>query len=271
MRLLNAACCLIVMICGVPLILDAQMGSPFPQQCEPPPQTNRPAAARPVPRTVNVTVPMPSIPPTICPAPSTMPYACQPGLPYPNPTVPKPTPVRFEVSVHPEGPDQRRPVPVVYRDPGFLGPIVINSMGLVGAVIAAPFRVAEMLVPLEAQPQSQRNLCSPPPGSRHCGNRPPVNPPPWAPKCPVPITQPVPPCPPVFACAPPGPSVAPLPPCASPPQCGPFMPPAMVARNEEPPCAPQSLLGGILGFPATLVERGRFFGDFSSSEQNQSY
>lgn len=213
---------------------------------------------QPVARSVNVTVPVPQ-PPKPC-----MPPACVPAPYCPPPgaaTAPsRPMPVRVDIAVRPEGCDQRRPVPVVYRDPGFLGPIISHSIGLIGATVAAPFRIAEMICPLDTSPCPPQRPCGPPPPPPlNCGYQSP--PPQFAPKCPAPITQPVAPCPPVLTCAPCGPSVAPLPPCASPPPCGPFMSPAVVERDEEPPCAPQSLLGGLVQLPFTLAERGRFIGD----------
>lgn len=213
--------------------------------------------AQPVARSVNVTVPVPQPPkpyfPTAC---APLPY-CPPPAAAMAPS--RPMPVRVDIAVHPETCDQRRPVPVVYRDPGFLGPIISHSIGLIGATIAAPFRVAEMICPLDAASCAPRRPCGPPPAA-NCGYPPPCAPQ-FVPKCPAPITQPVPPCPPVLTCAPCGPSVAPLPPCASPPPCGPFMPPAVVERDEEPPCAPQSLLGGLIQLPFTLANRGRLIGD----------
>lgn len=216
---------------------------------------------QPVARSVQVTVPMPQ-PPKPFPPP-----ACLPSPPYcpAAATAPaRPMPVRVDIAVRPEECDQRRPVPVVYRDPGFLGPIVSHSLGLVGATIAAPFRVAEMLFPLDASPRSPQRQCGPRSHVPSCGYQPPASPR-FAPECPAPVTQPMASCAPVLSCTPPGPSVAPLPPCALPPPCGPFMPPALVEREEEPPCAPQSLLGGIVQLPFTLAGRGRFIGDIGRS------
>ncbi|AFM28039.1 hypothetical protein [Desulfomonile tiedjei] len=216
---------------------------------------------QPVARSVNVTVPVPQppkpyMPPTCAPAP----YCPPPAAAAPS----RPMPVRVDIAVRPEACDRARPVPVVYRDPGFLGPIISHSIGLIGATIAAPFRVAEMLCPLDAPACPPKRPCGPPPYPANCGYPPPAAPQ-FAPKCPVPITQPVAPCPPALTCAPCGPSVAPLPPCASPPPCAPFIPPAVVERDQEPPCAPQSLLGGLMQLPFTLAERGRFIGDMGRS------
>lgn len=215
--------------------------------------------APPVARSVNVTVPLPQTTQVQIPRPcgSVAPY-CQPAAPPPS----RPMPVRVDIAVRPESCDRRHPVPVVYRDPGFLGPIVAHSVGLVGAAIAAPFRIVEMFCPVPVQPCPQR--CCQRPAPNPCGYQQPI--PAFVPKCPVPCTQPVPPCRPVFACAPQGPSVAPLPSCAPPQPCGPFMPPAMVQRDEEPPCAPQSLLGGLINLPSTLITRGRLVHDLGAGQ-----
>jgi len=216
---------------------------------------------QPVARSVGVTVPIPQPPKSCIPPGYAGPQYCPPGATAAAPT--RPMPVRVDIAVRPEAFDQRYPVPVVYRDCGFFGPIIRNSVGLVGAVVAAPFRLAETLFPLEASACPQRKQCGPPPCMMNRGCSQPAAPQ-WAPKCPPPITQPMAPCPPVLTCAPIGPSMAPLPPCAPVPPCGPFMPPAVVARDEEPPCAPQSLLGGLAQLPFTLAERGRLFGDMGN-------
>lgn len=241
------------------------LGQSFPLGYPASPAVMRPCAppqprVQPVVRSVNVTVPVPQPP---------RPYMPPPHCPPPATVAPsRPMPVRVDIAVQPEACDQRRPVPVVYRDPGFLGPIISNSLGLIGATIAAPFRLAEMLCPLEAPACPPKRPCGPPRGMANCGYPPPVAPQ-FVPKCPVPITQPAGPCGPVLTCAPSGPSVAPLPPCAPPPPCGPFIPPAIVDRDEEPPCAPQSLLGGLAQLPFTLAQRGRFLGDMGRLSTGQ--
>lgn len=220
--------------------------------------------APPVARSVNIAVPVPQAPHPCVPrtyGPGAR-YGCPPVATAPPP---RPMPVRVGITVHPETRGQRRPVSVVYRDPGFLGPIICHSVGLVGAAISAPFRIAEMLCPLPTQPCRPR--CSPAPQPPRCGSqRQPV--PCFVPKCPVPCTAPAPPCGLRLACAPPGPSVAPLPPCATPQPCRPFMPPALVARGEEPPCAPQSLIGGLVNLPSRLLKRGRFVADMGGTSSS---
>ena len=161
------------------------------------------------------------------------------------------TPVRVDVSVRAEGPERTQLAPIVYREPGFFKAVVTSAVSLVGATVAAPFRFVETLVPLDCGNQPG-NICGPRPCAP-CATSCPAPPPQMIGKCvpkpcmPVPIT-----------CAPPGPSVAPLPPARPPVGCAPFIPPMMV---EEPPCEPQSLLGGLVNFPSRFVQRGRFFGD----------
>ncbi len=248
MRLLIAICCMIALACGIPQHLLAQMVTPWSHGCPTQTQNTRPAVRQPVPKTVSVTVPIPAPQPRRCPGPPAA------RLPYPAgplcsaPPARKPMPVRVEVSVRPDLCDRPDLVPVVYRDRGLCQPIISNAVGLVGATIAAPFRLIETLIPVncgpKARPRPPYPQCSPP------ARRPiPVG------KCGPPACM----APP--ACAPGGPSVAPLPQRATPPACGPFIPPMLVAREEEPPCEPTSLLGGILAFPGRLLHRGRFLGD----------
>ncbi|MGC9030914.1 MAG: hypothetical protein ACP5LD_14775, partial [Desulfomonilaceae bacterium] len=200
----------------------------LPGLCKP----HQPKQVQPVARTVQVTVPAPRpAPPAAPPGCGPMSSLCPPFSSQARDT--RPTPVRVEVAVRPEGPEQRSPVPVVYRDPGFLGPMIRHGVGLVGATVAAPFRVAEMLLPVQA-PQTLTSC------GVGCGQGP----------CPAP--RPARPCSPL----PPAPSLAPLPRCAV-PSCGPYMPPAKVERPEEPAWVPQSLLGGVLNVPFVLLERGR--------------
>ena len=168
-------------------------------------------------------------------------------------------PVRVDIAVHPEMRDQRRPVRVVYRDPGFLGPIIAHSVGLVGAAVAAPFRIVEMLclgssstlpttvrrttctkyLRLSAAESRVRTQVS---GTLRsaCPNR--------------------------------AGRDSPVPPQDLPSH--PFLPLCFSAgmrtfhasctggnSDEEPPCAPQSLIGGLVNLPYRLMERGRFLGD----------
>jgi hypothetical protein len=214
---------------------------------------------RPVVRNVQVTVPI-SQPPRPCSPPVCLPPSiyCPPSRSATTP--PPPLPVRVYIAVRPEECDQRCPVPVVYRDPGFLRPIVYHSVGLLGATVAAPFRVAEMFCPLRAPACPPKQWCAPAPRPLNCGYQPPVNPL-FAPKCPVPITQPAPPPCRLFACAPPGPSVAPLPSCAAPQLCGPNLPPSLVEEYQFPQWEAQDLFSGIWNLPGRLIRSGRFAGD----------
>lgn len=198
-----------------------------------------------VTRTVNVAVPVPQ-PPVAALVPQCS--ASQVHDPKSGTVRPNSVPVRLEVAVRGETSEQKRAVPVVYRDPGFLRPLVGHTVGLVGAIVAAPFRVAEMMVPLDTPPLPRvARRSALPCGSLQAA---PLIPPSWAPVCPKPMTQPQSSCAPSLTCAPAGPSVAPLPAPATPPSCGPFMPPALVERYEEMPCAPQSLVEGLIQFTA---------------------
>jgi hypothetical protein len=218
---------------------------------------------QPVARNVQVTVPVPQPPrPYGRPAYLPSPMYCPPAAPATAPS--PPVPVRVDIAVRPEGCDRRHLVPVVYRDPGFLGPIVCYSVGLVGATIAAPFRVAEMLCPLDAPACRPKQRCGPSTRPLGCGYPPRVSPP-VTPKCPVPLAQPAPPCCPVLACAPTGPSVAPLPPCGPPPSCGPNLPPALVEEYQFPQFEPQNVLSGIWNLPGSLIRTGRFAGDLGKT------
>jgi len=233
---------------------------PGPQTGVRPCTPNQPVRSiQPVARSVNVTVPVPQPPKSyISPGCAAPPY-CPPGASAAAPS--RPMPVRVDIAVRPEAFDQRYPVPVVYRDPGFFGPIVQHSVGLVGAVVAAPFRVAEMLCPLEASACPQRKQCGPPPCAMNQGCSRPAAPPQWVGKCPMPITQPMPPCPPVMTCAPTGPSVAPLPPGLCAPPCRPNFPPKLLEEYQFPQFEAQDLLSGIWNLPGTLIRTGRVAGD----------
>lgn len=226
--------------------LTPQRPQGFPQ--------NTPCAARqpipqPVARSVSVKVPISRTPLALPP------YPCGEVRDRQS----QPMPVRVDIAVRPEEYDQRHPVPVVYRDPGFLGPIISHSVGLIGSAIAAPFRVAEMLCPLEAPACPPSRWCGPTSRPRNCGYPPPAAPQ-FSPQCPAPITQPV-SCRPVLGCAPPGPSVAPLPPCAALPACGPNLPPALVEEYQFPQLESQSLFSGIWNLPGSLIRSGRLAGD----------
>jgi len=252
MRFLAVIAIVIVVACGVPPILAAQMANQWSPGGPPPLKSAGSGATKPVAKTVNVTVPISTPPPTFCAAPPIM--QCPPiqGPPCWTPPVSKPTPVRVEVSVRPDLCDRPDLAPVVYRDPGFFKPIIASATCLVGATVAAPFRLLETLIPVDVPPN-----CGPPVPPPGC--LPSTPPPPVTGRCGPP------PCvgPPV--CAPGGPSLAPLPRKTACPTCGPVIPPMLVACNEEPPCAPQSLLGGIVDFPSRLLRRGRFVGDMGAT------
>lgn len=192
---------------------------PVNHLCAPAPRTQ---PKHPVVRTWNVNVPFPQ-----CAGSAGLPASVPPRT-HRTPPSPLsqygPMPTRVDIAIHPETCDQRSQVPVVYRDPGFMGPIISNSVGLIAASIAAPFRLAEMLCPLDAPPCPPKKPlgssltmakcgCSTPMGAR------------FAPHSPVSRAQPI-SCSPVPSRVLPGPSVAPLPRGAPHQPYGPCVPPA---------------------------------------------
>jgi hypothetical protein len=147
-----------------------------------------------------------------------------------------------------------RLVPLYVRDPGPVRPIIQHTIGLAGAALALPFRIAEMLCPVPKAP------CKP------------MNPPSCGPNIPVPPRTPVcypmqphagcfPACPRPVVCGPVGPAVAPLPQAPCIPACGPNLPPMLLEEYQFPQAEPQNLLSGIWNFPGRLLRNGRFAGD----------
>ncbi len=205
----------------------------------------RQPVGQPVARTVSVQVPVPCAPPVLPP--------CSSGEVRYGPS--RTLPVREEVAVRPEPGCDSGLIPVAFRDPGPLQPIISNGVGLIGATLAAPFRVAEMLCPL---PQ---RTCKPV-RALSCGPRHPASP--MSPVChpvhapclggPHACLQPV-------ACAPVGPAVAPLPQAFCAPPCGQNVPPRLVEEYQFPQYEAQDLLSGIWNFPGTLIRTGRLAGD----------
>jgi hypothetical protein len=219
----------------------------------PPQQRVQPAA-----RSVTVTVPVPPPPkPYMLPTCGQSPYCPPPAAAPPSRSMP----VRVDIAVRPEACNQWPTVPVVYRDPGFLGPIISHSIELIGATIAAPFRVAEMLCPTGIPAGPPGRPCGPSPCAVNSGYPPPAASQ-FAPTYPQRMIQPV-SCRPVLGCAPPGPSVAPLPPCKALTACDSNLPPALVEEYQFPQCEPQNLLSGIWNLPARLLYQGRVTGDIT--------
>jgi len=138
-------------------------------------------------------------------------------------------------------------VPLYFRDSGPVKPVIEHIVGLVGATVALPFRVAETLCPLPQHacgppimPSCQRIPCVPP-ALPVCAPTP-------APPCSV-----APSCLPPLVCAPVGPCVAPLPPAPCRPPCGPNLPPALVGEYRFPQYEAPDLLSGICNFPLRLI------------------
>lgn len=213
-----------------------------------------------VERTVNVQVPVRRPLPPRCIAPS-------PCRVRPNLVKPTAVPVRVQVAVSPERVPPKRMVPIVYHSPGPLKPVVTHAVGLTGSVVAAPFRVADMFLPVYHPGMTlRRQRCAPPrpcrgPAGYPCGPR--VMCPPPVRKCAVPPYRP--PCPVPMACAPSGPSVCPLPRAACPPPCTPNIPPRMVMDAEFPYVEPRGILAGIVNLPFRVLQRGRLVGDMSQA------
>ncbi len=211
-----------------------------PKGCPQGTQTPPPA----VTKTVDVTVPAPSqaSAPAPCPYFRTLPPAQRRSVP-----------VRVQVSVRADQPRAQSCPPATMRDPGPIRPVVAHSVGLVGATIAAPFRLAEMFY----------ERCR----SRDCAPRPPVCGPigcaPQPTKCPPAACVPSP--------CPPGPSIAPLPPCAPPNSCAATPPRRMSKPPKYPPCEPGSLLGGIGRLPGRVMRHGRVWGDWNSRNDCRPY
>ena len=238
-----------------------QMVCPHPVPC-PPPQ-----APQPVAKTIDIKVPVPYPPHQVC-----LPHVARcgsmpPCVPQSVCRHPKPSqmPVRVEVSIRPEKPCDPKLVPLRYRDPGPIRPVVEHTVGFIGSAIALPFRTLEMFVGRckKCPPKPCAPLCMPAPMA--CGPRivkcgPPTCPPPvrlGIPTCGPPPCPP--PCPIPMSCVPTGPSVGPLP-CTGPYQpCSPNIPPEIMRDAcEFPPLESKGLLSGAYYFPGRLLQRGRF-------------
>jgi hypothetical protein len=197
--------------------------------------------------------------PPVCPPSPTFGIGHSPAA-HMDPSIP----VRGKVAMPPRH-DPNRLVPVVYRSQGPIEPVVTHTVGLVGALVAAPFRVSDMFLPVYhpclSLPKQQGG---PPPG---CGGPVPGYVPqitclPPQPQCGLPCP---PPCPPPMKCAPSGPSISPLPRAACPPPCTPNIPASMVEDAEYPYLEPAGLLAGLWGLPSRVLQRGRLFGDMNRS------
>jgi hypothetical protein len=214
-----------------------------------------------VPQNAQCAPPQPAPPPVARCGKVKSPVSCRPPSlpPYP------PGEVRYrpsqsllfrgDVAVEPGPGCNIRSVPLRFREPGPLQPMISHGVGLIGATIAAPFRLAEILCPLPPRPC--KPMRAPSCGPMHPG-------PPISPACyPMPLPclggphaclQPV-------VCAPVGPAVAPLPPAPCAPRCGPNVPSRLMEEYQFPQYEAQDLLSGIWNFSGTLIRTGRLAGD----------
>jgi hypothetical protein len=159
--------------------------------------------------------------------------SCQPAArgttrPFPVPAQPAPVsyPREYSAPTRQEAACGTRLVPVEFRDPGPVKPLVGHLIGATGAAVALPFRILESLCPIRCQPCPAP---APPCGQTGCSSHAfPVGPPVPQYSRPVAACAPVSACPRPLTCAPCGPEVAPLPSSASPPPCGPQIPPALL-------------------------------------------
>ena len=221
----------------------AHAGSSASQGCKPVRYGESPTPPQPASRTVNVNVPIPSSTPACSPYSATtrgLTPVCTPAGGRPTLS----TPVRVEVIVRPELQSGAKSVPVEIRDAGPVRPIVAYSVGLVGAAVAAPFRMLELLFP---SPASSENVSGPP-------------------SCPRPVggTSVPTPCLPICSYRPVEPAVAPLPGVGCTAPHGHQLPPALLSEYQFPPLEHQSLLMGILSLPWRIATDGRFLGDLQS-------
>ncbi len=177
----------------------------------------------------------------------------------PAPLLCRSVPQKVRTCTAPESACGSKLVPLYFDDPGPVRPIVQHVVGLVGATVALPFRVAEILCPLPWQD------CAPV-TAVPCG---PVPVPPTTLSDCYPIPQRAcrmpPACLAPVVCAPCGPAVAPLPPALCLPPCAPNVPPALVEEYQFPQVEPQNLLSGIWNLPGNIIRSGRFAGDIHNA------
>ena len=136
----------------------------WPPQRPPACVPHRSAQPKPVPRTVNVTVPVPhKAPQAMC-----APYPCCPPAP-PVSRRPASMPVQVQVSVQAAPSRDGSCARLVYRDQGPIKPILQYGTALIGATIAAPFRLADMFLECRTRracrpmvPVCQAPRCGPP-------------------------------------------------------------------------------------------------------------
>ena len=190
-----------------------------------------------------------------------VPVPCGPPVPPPCPSgevrygPSRTLPVRVEVPVRLDTCCDSRKIPATFPHPGPLQPIISSGVGLVGAVLAAPFRVAEMFCPLPQRTCKPMRTIS-------CGPTYPAppTPPVWYPAH-LPWLSGPHACPPPLVSGPVGPAIAPLPPAPCAPRRLPNVPPRLVEEYQFPQYEAQDLLSGIWDLPGTLIRSGRLAGD----------
>jgi hypothetical protein len=172
-------------------------------------------------------------------------------------------PVRLQVEVKPEVACPARPALVALRDPGPIEPVISNGVALIGSVVAAPFRLIEILCPFGQKrpcPGRSVSMAYPPPspakpfsalGAPYCPQ----------PICKIPAPQPLQCRVLQGACPPTGPSICPLPTVGCPSPQPYRVPPRFVENDRAPILEPPSLIGGLWNVPAALITGGRWTGD----------
>lgn len=159
-------CCLVVM--GITFVPDTEIAvaaDGFPK--------NYPTVRHSVLSNVPQQIPPASIPGICSPYPATgfnAPFRHENGpqnVPGCNGRLPKPI-VRPPHKCGPgisRGPEsQQGLIPLSLRDQGPVRPIVHNTVGLLGALVAAPFRLLETVVPVSSPPPAGAPQCARPQG-----------------------------------------------------------------------------------------------------------
>jgi len=175
----------------------------------------------------------------------------QQPLPAMSSCAPQKAPVCAPAKIRTAPPKSASPfphlIPLEIRDSGPIKPIVAHTVWLAGALIAAPFRLLETVAPIghiSGYAHGEGPLPSPAVPCLQHGAPPRALP--WA-------------------------GLPPFMPAGNAYGHGPSYPTGNASpssqENRFPQVEPQSLLGGIVQFPATMVTQGRTLGDLGSSSQ----